>query len=395
MQQKKQNSFEYVRGLFPHTRNVTYFNSASYGPFSEPVRESILENLDLRVAAARDDSHSAFSIADELRTELAGLIGARKREVGIGLNTTFGLNIAAFGLPFRRGDEILLSDVEFPAAVYTFKGAAVARGLRVRLVKSRDRCFDIDEFVRAIKPRTRALVISFVQFFNGYKNDLAAIGEICRKHGMYLIVDGIQGMGAEAINVRTLGIDVFSSGCQKWMLCPQGCGFFYLSDAVRDTITPPFMSWVSAEWKMQYHDLFYYDKPYFDSARRFEMGYYVTLNYMGMKASVDVFRQLGIRNIQKHNHLLIDRLAAYLRTNPYYRITSALASKHRSSIFTFSCNHVVELHRELLKHKIILVHREGSIRVSVHLFNNEADIDRLIAVLDQFSRVHAPGAVRT
>ena len=380
--------FHEARQLFEHTGKVIYFNSASYGPFCNPVRDAIRQNLDLRAAAERDDSHDAFETADRLRDAYAGLIGAEKKQVGIGLNTSFGLNIAAFGLPLSDGDEVLVSDVEFPAVVYTWRAAAETRGLTIKKLKSRNGFFDIDELVKAIGPKTRVLSLSYVQFFNGYKNDLETIAEICKKHRIPFIVDGIQGMGVEPLDVRKLGIDVFTSGCQKWMLSPQGCGFFYLSDDIRDLIKPPFMSWLGVDWKMNFSDLFFWDKPYFDSAQRFEMGYYAVLNLLGMKAAVKIFEDLGMENIQEHNHALIDRLAEYVQGNPFYRITCSMEPLHRSCIFTFTCEDVGELHRTLLKNKIILVNREGSIRVSVHLFNNEQDIDRMIDVLDDFSKQH-------
>ena len=378
--------FAQARALFPHTDRVIYFNSASYGPFSKTVRQAVLNNLDIRMAADSDDSHDAFATADQLREDYAGLIHAPKRTVGIGLNTTFGLNIAAFGLPLKEGDEVLMSDVEFPAIPYVWRAAAEKRGLKLKFLKSRDRFFDIEELERQITDRSRVLSLSWVQFFNGFKNDLPRLADICKKHDMYFIVDGIQGMGTEDIDVVKLGIDVFTSGCQKWMLSPQGCGFFYLSDRVRDTITAPFMSWLGVDWQMNFTDLFYFDKPYFDSARKFEMGYYAVLNILGMKAAVKVFQDLGLENIRQHNWALIDRLAKYVDSQPYYRTTCSMDPVHRSSIFTFACDDVKALHAELAKQKIILVQREGSIRVSVHLFNNEHDIDRLIEVLDAFAK---------
>jgi selenocysteine lyase/cysteine desulfurase len=378
--------FAAIREEFPHTKNVVYFNSASYGPFCRPVREAIIANVDLRMAAERDDSHDAFATSDELRAMYASLIGAPTRSVGIGLNTTHGINVAAFGLPLKEGDEVLVSDIEFPAVVYTWRAAAETRGLKVKFVKSRDRCFDIEALEKAIGPRTRVVSLSWVQFFNGYQNDLKTIAELCRKHDIFFVVDGIQGMGTEPIDVTGLGLDVFTSGCQKWMLAPQGCGFFYLSDKVREIIKPPFMSWLGVDWKVEFVDLFRYELPYFDSAQKFELGYYAVLNLLGMKASSQIFKDLGIGNIQQHNRGLIDRLAEYVRMNPYYSITSSMDPRHRSSIFTFTCDKYKELHRELLKNKIILVQREGSIRVSVHLFNNEADIDKLIGVLDAFAK---------
>jgi cysteine desulfurase/selenocysteine lyase len=313
------------------------------------------------------------------------MIGATRRQVGLGLNTSFGLNVAAFGLPLKKGDEILVSDVEFPAVIYTFRAAAESRDLTLRFLKAVDRRFDVDGLRKSIGKRSRVLALSWVQFFDGYRNDLAEIADICRQHNMYFVVDGIQGMGVEPINVRKLGIDVFTSGCQKWMLAPQGCGFFYLSDDVCDQLKAPFMSWLGVDWGVKFDDLFHFDKPCFDSAERFEMGYYVVHNILGMQAAARIFQDLGIASIKRHNYALIDRLVKYIDSNPYYRVTSSLEKEHRSSIVTFTCDDIRSLHKQILSHKIICVCREGCIRVSVHLFNNEEDIDRLIEVLDGFS----------
>ena len=378
--------FAAIRAEFPHTANVVYFNSASYGPFCRPVREAIVANADLRMAAERDDSHDAFATADQLRETYASLIGAPTRSVGIGLNTSHGINVAAFGLPLKGGDEVLVSDIEFPAVVYTWRAAAETRGLKLTFVKSRDRMFDIDALRDAIGPHTRVVSLSWVQFFNGYRNDLKAIADLCHEHDIFFVVDGIQGMGVEPIDVEELGLDVFSSGCQKWMLAPQGCGFFYLSDRVREIIKPPFMSWLGVDWQVKFVDLFRYELPYFDSSQKFEMGYYAVLNLLGMNASAGIFRDLGIENIRNHNYALIDRLAAYVQSHPHYRVTSSMEPKHRSSIFAFTCENYKDLHKELLRNKVILVQREGSIRVSVHLFNDDSDIDRMIAVLDKFAK---------
>jgi selenocysteine lyase/cysteine desulfurase len=380
------DKFARIRKQFPHTKKVVYFNAGSYGPFSLDVKEAVEANLDLRVAAERDDSHDAFSTQDELRSIYARLTGARKREIGIGLNTSFGINIAAYGLPLQRGDEVLVSDVEFPALIYTWRAAAETRGLKLKFFPSSKRCFDFDKMERAVTKRTKVLALSWVQFFNGYKNDLKTLADFCRQREIFFVVDGIQGMGVEPINLKKLDIDIFTSGCQKWVLSPQGCGFFYLSDRVRDRLTQPFMSWLGSDWHMKFTDLFKYEQPFFDSARRFEMGYYVVLNLMGMRASSQMFLDLGIANIQRHNYGLIDRLADYIKSNPFYQITSSLEKKHRSSIFTFTCDGYKQLHRELLKNRIILVQREGSIRVSVHLYNDESDIDKMTGVLEHFSK---------
>ncbi len=380
------SKFAHARSLFPHTSSVVYFNSASYGPLATTIKEAIDRNMDIRIAADRDDTHYAFATADELRSDYAELVGAEKQEIGVGLSTTFGINIAAFGLPLEPGDEVLVLDCDFPVNVYCWRAAAETRGIVLKFIPSRDRHFDIDEFLNAITPRTKVLTVSFVSFFNGYKNDLVTLGKICRERGIFFVVDGIQGVGAETINVREANVDIFACGCQKWMLSPQGCGFFFISDRVRPKMKLPFGTWLGVEWEVKFTDVCHYDKPWFESARRFEMGYYAIWNILGMKEAMKIFQMLGTENIQRHNHALIDRLVTYLRSNPLYAITSSLEEKHRSSIFTFSGPEIAKLHRFILDQKIILVQREGSIRVSAHLFNNEDDIDKLIGVLDRYSK---------
>jgi len=381
-----EKKFEEIRARFPHTEKIVYFNSAANGPFSLDVKNAVEENMKVRMAAEIDDTPTGFFSAEELRAAYAGLIGAAKDDIGLGLNTSFGLNVVAFGLPLPKGSEILISDIEFPSIVYAWRAAAERFGYKLKFVKSKNMAFDIDEFQKAVTEKSRVLCLSYVQFFNGYKNDLEALTKICKENNLLFVVDGIQGMGTEPVDVKKLGIDVFTSGCQKWMLSPQGCSFFYLAPEIREKLTVPFMSWLSVDWQMNFTSLFKYDNPYFDAARKYELGYYVVLNLVGMKAAVKYFQQLGIENIQKHNHRLLDRLAAYVKSNPYYRLTSSMVEKHRSSILTFTCDRFKELYEKITQNKIILAQREGSIRVSAHLYNNETDIDKLIEVLDRFSK---------
>ena len=110
------------------------------------------------------------------------------------------------------------------------------------------------------------------------------------------------------------------------------------------------------------------------------------MNLLGMKAALDIICDLSVDDIQKHNHSLIDRLADCLSKSDFYQISSSLVEKERSSIFTFTCDDHSSLFKYMLGKKIKAADREGSIRVAVHLFNNEADIDRLIEVLADYEK---------
>ncbi len=380
------DKFEKVRRHFPHTKKIVFFNTAAFGPMSLPIKGAIEANLDLRMAAEVDDTRQMYELRERVRQGYAKLIGAETRQIGVNINTSFGLNLASHGLPLKDGDEVLISDIEFPATIYAWRGAAESRRLKLKYIKSKDFKFDIDELERSVTDKSRVLSISFVQFFNGFKNDLKRLSDICKRHNMFLVVDGIQGTGAEPINVKEFDIDIFSCGCQKWLLAPFGSSFFYVSDRVKDILTPNNITWYSADWKLQFTDLFKYDLPYFDTAEKFQGGYYATMNLLGMEAALGIINELGVEDIQKHNHQLIDKLVENLGNGEYYRITSSLKENERSSIFTITCDNLKELHRFLFDNKIYAACREGSVRIAVHLFNNESDVDKLTEVLELFER---------
>ncbi len=380
--------FAAARRLFPVTdkkSGITYFNSAATGPLSKPVNQK----MDLYYTSCfyldKNDDEAAFADLDKIRKLSGRLIGARQNEIGFGFNTGYGLNIAAFGLPLKAGDEVLLSDIEFPSNVYPWL-ALKPRGVKIKFIKSINGFFDITNFEKTINRKTKVLSLSFVQFFNGYKNDLKNIGDICRRHKLYFVVDGIQGCGAETINVRKNHIDIFSSGAQKWLLSPLGTGFFYVRRELQEKINMPIGSWLSVDWKLKFGDLFHYDKPWFDSARRFELGTYPYGHVHAMAESLSLIDSLGIRNIQSHNHELIDSLIDFLKSDKRFQIVSSLEAKHRSSIISFSCREVGKVYSALIKRKILCAQREGAIRVAVHLYNNKADIEKLMTVLDRLTK---------
>ena len=377
--------FAKARKQYPHTKEMVYFNCAANSPFSSEIEKSVSHYVKRRIREGGDAHDTMHLTADELRRMFASLTGVSKAEIGLCSQTTYGLNLAAFGLPLKRGDEVLLSDIEFPAAVYTWRAAAQARGLKIGFVQSVNHRFDIEQFEKSITKRTRVLCLSWIQFFNGYKNDLKAIGKICQSHGIYFVVDGIQGMGVEPINLKQLGVDIFTAGSQKWLLSGQGGGFFYIGRALQDEMTPPLASWMDVDWKGNYTDLFHYDKPAVKSARRFEMGYYNVLNIVSLFPPLKLISDLGLREIQSHNYALIDQLAEYIDNSDFYRITSLMEKKRRSSIFTFTADNLTGAYEELLRSKVVVACREGSIRVSVHCYNNESDIRRIIQVLDSYA----------
>jgi cysteine desulfurase/selenocysteine lyase len=372
-----------VRRLFPHTKKKVYFNCASTGPLPDPAYS--IQDKYYRIArmAAVGDQSEVFSALENIRRNGAKLFGAKKSEIGFGLNTTFGLNLAAFGLPLKRGDEVLISDVEFPANAYPWL-ALRERGIQIKFIKTSNGFVTVEDIERAITKKTRALSLSYVQYFNGYKIDVEGIGDICRKRKIYFVMDCIQGAGCEPMNMRKWNVAVASAGAQKWLLSSQGTGLFYVSDDVRHRIQTPWRSWLSIDWKCRWDDLRRFNLEPPDAAQRYELGTYPGTLVMAFDWVLGYITGLGVRAIQKHNHALLDSLIAFIENHSSYRITSSLDTKHRSSILSFTSDgaDIGKIHAALHRRNINTSLREGSIRVSAHLYNDQSDMDQLISALD-------------
>lgn len=286
----------------------------------------------------------------------------------------------AWGLDLKPKDKILLSDVEFPANVYPWTNLR-QKGVTIKFIPSRNRFFDMDNLIKAIDQKTKILSISFVQFFNGFKNDLKTIGKICEEKDIFFVVDGIQGVGAVDLDVKECKIDLLSCGGQKWLLSSLGTGFFYLSSQAKRKINTTFFSWLAVDWKLKFTDLLRYDLKPFPSVRKFEMGTYPYSLIWTMHSSLKLLSEIGVKNIERHNLKLLDLLIEHLRKKDY-QIQSSLETEHRSSILSFSGKNTKSLYERLIKNKIMVSYREGSIRVSPHFYNTEEEMQRLIEQLD-------------
>ncbi|MGB2990874.1 MAG: aminotransferase class V-fold PLP-dependent enzyme [Candidatus Zixiibacteriota bacterium] len=368
------------RNEFPFTDKVTFFAHASFGPLPQRSWEATKEYYDcLRLEKIKDMDRMAFEKLDDIRVMVAEMIKARPDEIAFATNTSYGLNVAAWGLDLKPGDKVLLSDVEFPGNTYPWTNLR-QKGVKVEFLPSKNKCFDIDNLIGAIDARTKVLAISFVQFFNGFKIDLKTIGKICEEKDVCFVVDGIQGIGNLAIDVKECKIDLMANGGQKWLLSSPGTGFIYVSSEAKREINPSFFGWLGVDWKLDFSDLFKFDLPPFDSARRFEIGTYPYSQIWTMHSSLKLLSEVGIRNIQSHNQSLLDLLIKQLKKKDYH-MTSSLDPDYRSCILSFSGKDTEGLFKKLRRHSIITSLREGSIRVAPHFYNTADEMEKLIQLL--------------
>jgi len=376
----KSEELRRYRKEFPFIQKVTFLNHASFGPIPSRALKSTYEYYEaLTLKRIVDMDKLTFARLDRIRTYLAEMIKAKPSEIGLVPNTSYGLNVAVNGLKWKKGDKVLLSDVEFPANVYPWLNLK-KKGVEIKFIKSRNGFFDIDNLLKTIDSRCRVLSLGYVQFFNGFKNDLEAIGKICQEKDIFLVIDGIQGVGCVDLDVKKAKIDFLACGGQKWLLSSLGTGFFYLSENAKRKIEPSFFGWMGVDWNLNFSDLLKYDLKPFDSSRKFEIGTYPFSTLWTMCSSLELLSGIGTKAIEKQVFRLLDLLLDYLKDSSY-QVKSSPDHLHRSGILSFSGKDTARLYQILSRKQILVSFRENSIRVSPHFYNSPEDIQKLIQVL--------------
>ncbi len=370
--------FGKIRKLFPITRKYIYLNHAAVSPIPRPVAEALRKQVAEQLAYGGRAEDLWEKRAEQARREAAKLLGAKPSEIAFVTNTTHGLNLVARGVDWKRGDNVVLPRVEFPANVYPWLSLQ-AKGLRIKFVPERDGRILLDDIERAIDRRTRVVAISFVEFTSGYRNDLTALSKICHDKGAYLVVDGIQGVGALKLDVKKAAIDALSAGGHKWLLAPQGTGIFYCRPGLLRKLEHPMPGWMSVVgWENYYQ----FEYRLFKDCRRFESAQKNLLGLCGLLEALRLINRLGIDAIERRILEITDYLCERLQTHGY-RIFSPRGDREKSGIVSFypKRRKAEAVWASLLKQGFVTSARQGRIRISPHFYNNFADIDRLLHAL--------------
>ena len=371
--------------IFPD--DVAHLNWASVGIIPEKSLQAATSLLKLRGRTDADLVGHEFEATRRARELAAELIGASPKDICLTTNTSIGINLAAQAIPFEPGDEVLLLDAEFPANVVPWYNLE-KKGTKVRILKAAQQVPFAELLEAQIEPKTKALSVSFVQFNDGYRHDLAAIGSICRKRGLYFVVDAIQGLGVCPLSVRDSGVDFLACGGAKWLISPYGTGFCYISPRMLERIDwLPGHGWLAYEYiGNDFSRILNVERRLFPDARKFEVGTLSYHDFAGFNYSVGLLLGVGIDAVYSHVSRLYERLVVGLESIPGVKIVSCLEPATRSGILCFSSPHNAGLHKHLKSEGVFTAHREGAIRVSIHGFNDETDIHRLIAATEAFTR---------
>jgi len=370
---------------FPWTAETIYLNAAGIGPLPERARRVVEEFAALRAAPHRLPDKVLYATLTESRKLAATLINAEPEEIALATNTSFGVNLAARALPLEPGDIVLLSDREFPANVYPWL-ALRERGIEVEIAPTTAEGWPDEAYMlqRVAHPRVRVLAVSLTQFHNGYTVDLGGLSRVTRMTDTLLVVDAIQALGQIPLDVRATPVDVLACGAQKWLLSPWGSGFVYVRRELIQTMPPADVGWLAYEGTDDFTRLTTYDTTLRADARRYELVTLPFQDFAGMNASLGLLLEVGIESIQAYLRAVTRPVLSWAESAGV-RVASATGA-HGSAIVCVEMPDPARAYRALKAAGIVATVREGALRLSPHLYNTPAEMERVVEVLEAASR---------
>lgn len=364
---------------FPVTQKYVYMNHAGVAPLSKRVQKAMVDFVEDATVNGAVNVDEWVDTIEECRDSAAELLNANNTEIAFMKNTTQGILIAANGVDWNEGDNVVTTAVEFPANVYPWWSLNERYGVETRMVPEKDGIIHLQDLIDNIDDRTRVLTISHVEFASGFRNDITAIGEICRERDIWFVVDAIQSLGAIEVDVKKSKIDILAADGHKWMLAPEGAAIFYCSDIKRDRLINTNLGWAGV---INPRDFLDYDITQKPDATRFEEGSSNTTGIYGLNAALKLLKTVNIQYIKERVLTLTDLLITGLDKKGYIVNTPKIKSD-RAGIVIFESNIYTptQLFNLLQDNNIITAERGSGIRISPHFYNTESEIEQLLNIL--------------
>lgn len=374
-----------VRELFPVTRTLSYLNHAGVAPLSTRASEALgrYARLALEEGAWRYAERFDEEI-ERVRQRAAALLGARPEEIAFVKNTTEGLGLVAAGLDWKSGDRVVTCDLEYPSNVYPWWSLR-PRGVETIMLPSEGGRLPLERVAEALRePGVRLLALSSVEFGSGARNDLEALGRLCRAQGVLFCVDAIQSLGCLPLDVRTCGIDFLAADGHKWLCSVEGCGVFYCALEHVASLEPRVVGWRSVT---DNHDYDRYHLELQPGAGRFEEGTPNTGGIFALGAAIDLLLELGLADVASRVLALGDELIRGLDALGA-EILSPREPAERSGIVSFRWRDEPprETAARLRDAGVAVAARRGGVRAAPHHYNDGSDLARLLDALPKGPR---------
>ena len=376
---------------FPVTGNLIHLNHAAVGPWPRVTADAVRAFAEENALRGSLDYMTWIETEQRLREQLAALLNAASAsEIAFVGNTSEGLSIVAAGIDWQQGDRVVGIMQEFPSNRFPWL-ALRQKGVEFRQLDL-VRCeADPETALMAMcDEKTRLVTVSAVQYATGFRMDLERLGQFCRRRGILFCVDAIQQAGAIPLDLQKIKADFATADGHKWLLAPEGLGFFYIREEILEKLLLTRFGWHMAQEMSDYDAVDFLPAR---TARRFECGSPNMLGIHALSASVGLLLDIGLDKVWEGISRRVDLLRSGLEAMQGIELVSDGSPGRRSGILTFrlSRGDCAALFNRLQEADVFCARRGGGIRLSPHFYTPLEQIEHALSLIESGSR---PGVAR-
>ena len=356
---------------------VTHLCTGGEAPWLKSQVETYAEFARLKSYGDRG-RRQMYALGERCRERIGQLWGAPARRIAFMPSAAEGMAWLARGLEWRAGDNVVTTNLEFPSVAYNWRNLRQA-GVELRLVPHRDWLVREEDLLAATDARTRVLAVSQVSFYTGQNLDIAQLAQGLAGGGALLAVDATHAAGA--VRVEAELADLCVSSAYKWLLATHGVAPCYMSERAEAQIRTTAFGWRNlAVWPEQGAERAS-DAPEKPMPEKMEPGNPGMVSVLYLDHALGRLLEIGIDRIEDHNRDLSARIAAGLE-GLGQKVISPAARLRRSGNTCFAAADAHGLCEALAERGVMVWGDYGRVRVSGHLYNDGADVDRLLAALE-------------
>ncbi|MCP3753111.1 aminotransferase class V-fold PLP-dependent enzyme [Pseudomonas sp. SBB6] len=368
---------------FEQAPGLRYLNHAAVAPWPKRASQAVSRFANENVLLGARDYPDWLAMEQRLRERLMRLTNAPSTDdIALVKNTSEALSFVAFGIDWQAGDQIVISDEEFPSNRIVWEALA-DKGVSVIQVSLKGSDPEGD-LLAACGPKVRLLAISAVQFASGLRLDLPRLGQGCRDREVLFCIDAIQQLGALPFDVQAYQCDFAMADGHKWLLGPEGLGVFYCRAEVR-----PLLKLSEYGWHMLEHMGDYTRSEWqpAHSARRFECGSPNMLGAAALEASLSLLEEVGMDRVAAELQERVQWLNEGLAAIPGVTLHNPQDPARRSGIVSFSIEGVenVQVYQQLKQQQVICIPRGPGVRFSPHFYTPKQIIEETLAIVRQIA----------
>lgn len=369
------------RHLFDIPADVAYLNCAYFPPMPRPVRDAGRRALESATSPWQVTPPDFFEPGERLRERFAGLIGGDADGVAFVPSASYGVGVAARNLPVGPGRTVVMVEDEFPSDVYPWREKVAAEGGEIVVVPRPQTGGWTAAFLDAIDERTAVVVAQVCHWTDGSSVDLERVGEAARSVGAALVIDVSQSFGAMPIDVSVIQPDFLVTVGYKWQMGPYAFGYLWAAERHRGGRGIE-STWSGRKGSDDFNRLVDYTDELRDGARRFDAGEWSNFVLLPMAAAaLDLIADWQPERVSEAVAPLTARVEDGARRLGFEPVPAAERVPHLIGV-RFPAGEPQGLRQRLADNRVFVSLRANAVRVAPHLYNDEADIDRLLNVLE-------------